>query len=338
MKTAIIFILFFSLPAFAKTLIQKNTFIHKDKSRTVTVMYPDTPSDPNYLHFNPFVFHDDAVVYDQMIFLSSQKKIYSTVYHTGKFGFRKTQTSASAKEHLILAGDSNMFGVGVADEETLPSRFAQMLPAKQVINMGLGGEGPSSLLYFLENYKLDPLLEKNRKGIMIYDFHHHLFDRVIGSKVFLSWSKQAPRYILEEGKVRYAGFFEDYWLARFYLFLNKLPYNEILFPNLPRINHEHIVLTAKVLAEIKKHYLAQTSPENRFIVSFNPAYTARQAARHLQDLRQELEKEKIEMVVFSKEEIKPLPIIAGEYHQSAQAHLNYSEMLNAKLKLTLSNK
>jgi len=335
-KAAIVLFLFsLSLKlALAENHIQKSIIVNKGKARTIVSTFPDGNFDSKYLFFNPFVQHDNTVITDEMT--GEGKLIYSTVYHTGLYGFRKTVTNENAQTHLLLAGDSNMFGVGVKDDETLASRLSQSLPSKKIVNLGLGGTGPNSFLFFLQNYSLKPVLGKATKGILIFDFHHHLIDRVIGSKLFLSWFKNSPRYILKNENVIYAGPFEDFWPAKFYIFLNKLPLNNLLFPNLPRINQSHIHLTAKVIAQIKTEYLRQTKSNNRFIVTFNPAYGADspRQRQNLQDLQKALAEEKIEFVVFSTQEMKPLPIIEGEYHQSAIAHQNYAKMLIEKLKLT----
>lgn len=334
MKAAVLLLLFsFSLTVLAQNHTQKNIITSNDQVRTIVSTFPDTPFDLKYFQFNPFVTHDNTIIFDKMT--DKEHLIYSTVYHTGKFGFRKTKTAEQAEQHLLLGGDSNMFGVGVGDEETLPSRLAQKLSTKKVINLGLGGVGPSSLLFFLQNYSLESIVGKSKKGMMIYDFHHHLIDRVIGSKLFLSWSKSAPRYAIEDGKLVYAGVFEDYLPAKFYMLLNKLPWNNVLFPNLPRINHDHILLTAKVIAEIKKQYLQQTDPHNQFIVTFNPAYNnSEYSNENLKDLQDALTKEHVETAVFNVNETRPLPIISREYHQNEIAHENYSQMLIKKLDLT----
>jgi len=334
-KTAIaLFLVLTFSQAIAENNVQKSVIENKGKIRTIISTFPDKNFDKKYLYFNPFVQHDNTIISDEMT--AEGNLIYSTVYHTGLYGFRKTMTNEEASTHIMLAGDSNMFGVGVQDNETLASRLSQNLPQKKIVNLGLGGTGPSSFLYFLQNFSLKPITGKATKGMLILDFHHHLIDRVIGSKLFLSWFKNSPRYDLDNGKVVFAGSFEDYLPAKFYLFLNKLPWNNVLFPNLPRINHSHIVLTAKVIAQIKNEYLRQTDKGNRFIVTFNPAYVADsyRQQQNLEDLQKALTDEKIEFITFNAKEIKTLPIIKGEYHQSAVAHQNYAQMLIEKLKLS----
>jgi len=45
-----------------------------------------------------------------------------------------------------------------------------------------------------------------------------------------------------------------------------------------------------------------------------------------------LQNERIEVITFNRNEIKPLPVIDGDSHQTSLAHVNYSIMLMEKLK------
>jgi len=265
-------------------------------------------------------------------FHSRGKKIYSVTYHTIHYGFRTTKTNKNAQEHLILGGDSNMFGMGVEDIETLPSLIALKNPDKKIVNLGLVGQGPNAHLFFLQNYSLEPLIQQTKKGMMIYDFHYHLIERVIGSKQYVVMTRKSPRYILKNDHVAFAGKFDEALSTKFYLLLAKLPWSDKLFPNLPQINHDHLVLVAKIFAEMKKVYLKQTDFSNRFIVSFNPAYFTDSQIPHIKDLQALLQNERIEVITFNRNEIKPLPVIDGDSHQTSLAHVNYSIMLMEKLK------
>lgn len=328
-RILLILLLIYTATAESQLRTHKNVIRSEIQIRTVISTFPDQTFDSHFQQINPFVLQSDTTIEDEL--KEKEKIVYKVIYHTEKYGFRKTPKPSLTDTHLILGGDSNMFGIGVQDEETLPSRLAEKLSSVIVLNAGLVGVGPNSLLYFLQNYSLAPLLGEKKKGLMIYDFHHHLFDRVAGSKIFLSWSKEAPRYALEDGRLVYKGVFEEYLPARFYLFLNKLPWHEKLFPNLPRLTDDHILLTARVLKEIKDQYLNQTERGNRFIVSFNPAYQNEKFQEHVTKLQQTLKGAGIETITFNTNEILPLPVIPGEVHQSALAHKNYAEMLLKKL-------
>lgn len=298
-------------------------------------------NDPDILFYrsfyeqgNPFIPYPHSILKDTVV--KDGKTIYSQTYHTGIYGLRKTNTkNPKAPLHLLMSGDSNMFGIGVADDQTLPAKMGEKISSHAVINLGLAGTGPNSALYFLQNFELKKILGEKTKGIFIYDFHYYLFERVIGSKAYVAWSGSPPRYAYEYNKIVYKGPFSDFWITKFYQLLNKLPYNTILFPNLPRIGKSHIELAAKVFAQIKKDYLRQTDPGNRFIVSLNPKYKSPEIKKNFDYFLECLKAENIEVITFAPKEVMDLPQIVGEGHFDHVAQDNYSFMLLKKLNSAL---
>lgn len=279
---------------------------------------------------NPFIPYPFCIMKDTV--KQDGKTIYSETYHTGVYGLRQTPNkNPEAPNHLIMSGDSNMFGIGVADDQTLPARIGLKSSTHTAYNLGLAGTGPNSALYFLQYFDLSKLIGNKKKGIFLYDFHYYLFERVIGSKAYMAWSVNPPRYALENGEVVYKGPFSKYWITKFYQFLNSLPYNTTLFPNLPRIGKDHIEFSAKVLAQMKKEYLRQTDKDNRFIISINPKYDNFESQKNVRYFMECLKKEKIEFISFEPSEILDLPQIVGEGHFDHTAHENYSKMLLKKL-------
>jgi lysophospholipase L1-like esterase len=61
-------------------------------------------------------------------------------YTTDETGKRVTLPAVSAEEKIVIVGDSVTFGVGVRDEDTLPSQLQTLVGAsRQIINLGVGG-------------------------------------------------------------------------------------------------------------------------------------------------------------------------------------------------------
>ncbi len=285
---------------------------------------------------NPYVSYPYQIIKDSRIKIKDHKIIYSATYHTGVYGIRLTANSETLRnQHIILAGDSNMFGIGVDDDQTLPSRLALKSTNHNIYNLGFAGSGPHNTLYFLENFDLKKIIKEQSLGLFIYDFHLYLTERIIGSKAYFNWAKDSPRYDLELDKVVYRGSYRKLWSYWFYKFLNKIPFNKNLIPNLPRINHSHLELTAKVLAAIKYNYLKQTNKNNKFYVFMNPSFHEERNNEDEIFLIKCLKKEGVEVVSFTKQEILNLPPINGEVHLSPLAHENYSQMIAKKI---LSNK
>jgi hypothetical protein len=279
---------------------------------------------------NPFVSYPFVTIKEAIS--EKENLIYSTVYHTGLLGWRITPgQNLESLNHLILSGDSNIFGFGVADQETLPAKLTATIHSHNVYNFGLAGTGPNNTLYFLEHFDIKKILVNKTTGVFIYDFHHYLIERIIGSKAYTAWSIDSPRYELENGTLIYKGSTRKYWLTWFYKFLNIIPYNQKLIPNLPRINQSHIELTAKIFAKIKIEYLRQTDTKNRFFVLFNPSFINATNTNDIEYLKERLIIEGIEVIYFKQNEILPMPLIKGDGHFSAIAHENYSQMIIKKL-------
>lgn len=283
----------------------------------------------HYVQANPYVPAPFITILEE-----AKKKdtpVFKGIYHTGELGLRVTPgPSPKATEHLIIGGDSNVFGIGVEDNETLPYFLGENLKKYSIINFGLAGSGPSNTLYFLQNISLTPVLKNKLNGVFLYDFQPYLFERVIGSKNFIKSNSESPRYEMAGDNLKYKGNFKYTLTTLFYSVLNKLPYGEVFFPNLPRINRSHIELTARVFAEMKKEYLKQTSSSNRFVVAINPTFK-KPYKKELSIFIECLAKEHIEMITFDDVPKFHLPRFKDEGHYTKEAHKIYAEILKKKL-------
>ena len=297
----------------------------------------DTEAVANYKKYfiqaNPSIPYPDVVINDK-VFSNDHNIIYNVRYHTQRFGLRITPfTNLHSHQHLIISGDSNVFGLGVNDGSTLPSRLAKTINSHAVYNLGLTATGPNALLYFLQQFGLKNIIPGNqRSGAFVYDFHYYLIERVIGSKDFLKWGIYQARYAFVNNKIEYVGTFNHYWLSLFYKLLNYIPYNEMLIPNLPRISQDHLYLTAKIMTEIKKEYFKQTNSQNRFVISMNPKYINSRNAIYVESFIKLLQKENIEVIGYSPLEILEMPAFA-DGHLNETGLDNYSKMIIKKLKI-----
>lgn len=274
----------------------------------------------------------NSVMIDTII--DKQKKvIYKAKYTFDSWGFRKTTpNNKNAQYHYILAGDSNTFGIGINDDQTIAHNLVPIYKNHFIYNMGIPASGPSNLLYFLENFSLNKIIPKNRlKGVMVYTFFDFLVERVIGSKNFIRWGEKYPKYGLDEKKqVYYAGTFSSDYLTTFYKFLNRYSFLNVLIPNLPRINQEHIRLAVKVLVRIKNEYLEQTDKSNKFIVVVRNDRAHRE---YLNDLVSEMKKEKLEIILTSPNLKHEITEIKNNSHTDAHGAHVYARFLEENLKI-----
>lgn len=291
---------------------------------------------------NPFVSYPYVKILDKCVDVKKQN-IYDKTYSTEEFGLRRTpEAKQDLSTHLIIAGDSSIFGVGCEDNETLSYFLAKKFPEHSVYNFGLAGTGPHSHLRFLEIFTISDLAPKNyKKGVFILDFHHYLMQRLIGAKSFIPWGKMTPRYLInDQNKLEYLGPFSESFIAKFYSFLDKLPFSKILFPDLPQIGDRHLELAARIILEIKKKYLAQTAYDNKFFVLMNPEGKDERIDGPRDDertimlnaLAQKLTAHNIDVLTFKENEIMDLPHYRSEGHFTPKAQKNYAEMIFKKIK------
>lgn len=210
----------------------------------------------------------NAEIKDQL-FSKNNELIHSSTYRTGAWGLRITpKNNHSAKKHLLVAGDSSVFGIGVNDSETIAQRLVGIFPDHKLYNFGFPNRGPASLLYMLENYLLKTIHSNMLdEGKLIYIFNNSQIKTMLGSRNLIDWGASLPNYeINKKGEISFAGTFDDLFVTKIYRFLNYFNFLGSIVPNFPLIEKEHIFKIAKIFLKIKDLYLKQTSAKNDFIV------------------------------------------------------------------------
>jgi hypothetical protein len=195
---------------------------------------------------------------------------YKAFYNINKIGQRILPASASISSsskpfHLIVAGESNTFGIGVSDEESLPFLLSQKHPDYHVYNFGHPGGGPHNTFARFE--KMDWYSQiKEKEGRMIYIFAPAwMMERVAATKNYLSWDKgNSPWYELENGKLVYKGILKDRLLSKILNFIRLIDYFGWI-GELPKFNSDHLKLATKLLEETRRQYL-KVFPRGLFTV------------------------------------------------------------------------
>lgn len=226
----------------------------------------------------------------------NNKLMFKAQYQLMNFGLRSnTPAVKKADFHLILAGDSNVFGEGCDENNTVTAQLALNLPHYHVYNFGHRGGGPHNTLSLLEHFPVQNLIQE-KKGIFIYDFFTYMLERSIGAKNYIAWDNGlSPWYELDENKEAvFKGQLKQKKISKLYSYIAKSSVLNWLFPVLPQINQGHIQLVAKILSKMKKNYLREF-PDGRFIVLLNDKTTEDKKLQQLSALlKEELKKENIE--------------------------------------------
>lgn len=136
--------------------------------------------------------------------------VFRRTYTIERSGARATAGSRADGPTYLFIGDSFIFGEGLPDAETLPSKFAGLLPqGGHVVNLGVLGYGPNHLVRALETGLYDPHVVGKVAAVFTWLALVQL-PRVTGDG---SWLGSSPRYVLDgSGVPRHTGSFTGYRL------------------------------------------------------------------------------------------------------------------------------
>jgi hypothetical protein len=199
------------------------------------------------------------------------KVVFDVTYHFDEFRRRVTPAppKAAVDEFVIFFGGSQTFGLGLADDQTIPALVQRAVRTRRVYNYAYGGYGPNQMLRLLEAGQLPGEVTELR-GTAFYQFiSPHVF-RVIGSLRIVTWAGgRHPYYRLNRhDELEYAGSFATgrpittalYWiLSRSAL----VRHFEVDLPH--RLREEHYELTCRVVMKSQELFLSQF-PGSRFVV------------------------------------------------------------------------
>ncbi len=140
------------------------------------------------------------------------KKMYDVVYTMDAYGHRITPpyklNRTSNKQCILFFGDSNTFGLGLNDQDTLPYRVGIRSGAGyDVYNLSFMTHGPHQMLMMLERDMINPTVNCS-PGEIKYVIYQTTADHVrraagLRDKVDLH---RGPQYVLQEnGGVTYQG-------------------------------------------------------------------------------------------------------------------------------------
>ena len=148
------------------------------------------------------------------------KTVYRQVYHFDADAARVTPPAPTDAPTYLFMGDSFIFGQGLRDDESLAAQFAKANDLKiHAVNLGVPGNALNQLVRSFEAGLLDRYKQQHVKAVITWLIPAQLA-RVTGDG---SWLGSSPRYVLESGKLRYTGSFNEHRLinplagAKYYL-------------------------------------------------------------------------------------------------------------------------
>jgi len=160
------------------------------------------------------------------------KVIYDVLYSKDGENRRITPDHGDkADAAILLFGCSFTFGEGLNDRETFAWQLGEMLGERfQVFNFGFHGYGSHQMLALVESGRLDSLTRRYKQVYAFYLTIRSHEPRCLGLGLgpgLWQWDENGPRYILENGVLKYAGKFSGTKLPQ----LPEYPLLERLFPH-----------------------------------------------------------------------------------------------------------
>ncbi len=139
------------------------------------------------------------------------RMIYNVLGRTDAAGRRCSPCAAENQDTKVAAffGCSMTFGQGVADEETIPSRFCAHNPGWTSYNYGVYAYGPQQM--WLQICRQEVLREFSKsRGVVVYSFIRNHLPRLAGaSSVHSEWMASLPWLEMKDGRIVSMGVFSD---------------------------------------------------------------------------------------------------------------------------------
>lgn len=133
--------------------------------------------------------------------------VFHQTYTIDASGARLTPGSRAEGPTYLFIGDSFTFGEGLADDQTLASNFARGLRhGGHVVNLGVLGYAPSHLVRAIETGLYDRYVVGKVAAVVTWIAATQL-PRLTGDG---GWLGSSPRFVLENGKLRHTGTFNEY--------------------------------------------------------------------------------------------------------------------------------
>jgi hypothetical protein len=126
-----------------------------------------------------------------------ETQIYDVSYRTDMHGRRETPANGDRARgsFLLFFGDSNVFGEGLSQTETLPFFAAEAAPGYRVYNYGIPGYGPAQILALAHRRGIRAEVE-GAEGYAIFVVIPAHVGRVVGSsRVSTNWGRHFPYYV-----------------------------------------------------------------------------------------------------------------------------------------------
>ena len=194
---------------------------------------------------------------------------------TDAFGRRKNPLPKNRNSpHLVMLGDSLVFGYAVNEHETLPFHLSKKLARTSVYNYGVIGVGVENNLSYLNEWQPQKELS-SFQGKAIYVLYTggccgHV-ERSLGA-FQLNWSDKLDYYEIHNDKIHRRGrhYSNSPFLYKYFFPLLRTFKIHFLFAELQFTKPKATEKLAQLLVELSSRYKKATLAKNDFYVLFHP--------------------------------------------------------------------
>jgi hypothetical protein len=209
--------------------------------------------------------------------------MYDVRYRTDGYGRRATVASdgaSRASSFLLFFGDSNTFGEGLSETETLAHYAGTLAPAFRPYNYGVSGYGPSHLLTLARLHRLRREIPERDGHAVFFLIPVHVGRAVGASPVVATYGRHFPYYRLDgNGRLLDGGDFahgRPLTTLTYFFWAQSNIASHFDMPLPVRYSEADYRLTAKIFREAKELLMAELSLRG-FVVVIGQAYTRAQA-------------------------------------------------------------
>lgn len=133
--------------------------------------------------------------------------VYDLIYRHDEYGRRLVDNTENSNKFALFFGGGDLYGMGVARKDTIPSIFSRLKPEYKSYNYGFAGIGAQYPLRILETNNLRKEV-KEATGVMIYVISEAHYPKTLGKFLHI-YRPEMPDYKLVNGVLKYMGTFSE---------------------------------------------------------------------------------------------------------------------------------
>lgn len=199
-----------------------------------------------------------------------------------------TKSAEKIKRGLIILGDSQIFGQGISDSETLPAQLSQKKPDVRFYNYAMAGLYPGEMLDRIKLIGLNPQnheITESKNTLVIFYSDYHIYRSVSSLREIANWGYYRPYYfkdstgqIVQTQSIKKALPIRS-WFADHFVKSRTASYFNLNWPNVTEADWEFYI---DLLKQIQQNSVRLGVDKFYVIIYPNQLATTTELIRHLE--------------------------------------------------------